>query len=217
MFIAATYVAVRESVANAGPYAIEGAFRWLDSQAAKEYLPSQPWRDALAPQAAKVLAQGSPLPPAHLALCAWLAAPDAARKLLAAGRPDVQNLAQQPLQAIPGPLREHTAFLLVTLGLRAEGSEGLKPLVRGFFDVHEALASVRFSSESWQTLSPELPRLKVWRDWDRCEKLRRAARTWLSEHVKSGNPLLDAADTQTRQDIARRVFRAPADSDDFLD
>jgi hypothetical protein len=217
MFIAATDVAVRESVGKAGPYAMQGAFRWLDSQAAKDYLPSQPWRETLAPQAAKVLAEGNPLPPAQLALCAWLAAPDTARKLLIAGRPDVQTLAQQPLQSIPLPLREYTAFLLVTLGLRAAGPEGLKPLVRGFFDVHEALASVRFSSESWQTLSPELPRLRVWRDWDRCEKLRRAVHTWLSEHVKAGNPLLDAANTQAQQDIARRVFRAPADSDDFLD
>jgi hypothetical protein len=113
-----------------------------------------------------------------------------------------------------------TAFLLVALGLRAPGPEGVKPLVRGFFPAHEALASIRFAPESWQILSPELPRLRVWRDWDRCEKLRRAVRAWLTKHVKSGNPLLEAADTTSNQDLARRVFRTPDeadDSDDLLD
>jgi len=116
----------------------------------------------------------------------------------------------------PQPLRSHTAFLLVTLGLRAPGPEGVLPLVRGFFPVHEALASVRFAPESWQILSPEFPHLRVRRDWDRCEKLPRAVRTWLIKHVKSRKPLLEAAETASNQDLARRVFRTPDDSDDLF-
>jgi hypothetical protein len=217
MFIAATYVAVRQAVEKAGPHAMEGAFRWLDNKVSHESLPSQSWREALATEAANLLSQGKPLPPAHLAFCAWFVPPDTARALLSASRNDVQTLAQHPLEQLPVPLRSHTAFLLVALGLSATGAEGLTPLVRGFFDVHEGLASLHFSSESWQTLSPEVPRLSLWRDWDRCEKLRRAVRAWLSKHVTTGNPLLQAANTTERREIARRVFASGSDPDDFID
>jgi hypothetical protein len=196
---------------------MEGAFRWLDNKISHKCLPSQPWREALSTQAANLLAQSSPLPPAQLALCAWFVQPDTARAFLSASRDDVQALAQNPLDIIPLPLRLHTAFLLVTLGLRATGVEGLKPLLRGFYDVHEALASVRFSAESWQLLSPELPRLRVWRDWDRCEKLRRAVHTWLSKHVTTGNPLLQVATTPAWRDLASRVLASEPDPDDSLD
>jgi hypothetical protein len=217
MFIAAAYVAVRESVAKAGQHAMEGALRWLNNKVSQEYLPSEAWRQALAAKAGKLLAEARRLQPDELALCAWLAHPDAARHLLSAERPDVQSLALQQLENIPSPLRSYTAFLLVTLGLRAVGPEGLSPLVRGFFAVHEALATISFSSESWQILSPELPRLVIWRDWDRCEKLRRAVRAWLHDHVKTGNPLLSAAVTPEQKEVALRVSNAPPDSDAFLD
>jgi hypothetical protein len=217
MFIAATCVAVRPAVEKAGPHAMEGAFHWLDNKVSHECLPSQAWREALATKAADLLAQGKLLPPAQLALCAWFVPPDTAKEFLSASREDVQALAQHPLDIIPLPLRLHTAFLLVALGLRAAGIEGLKPLLRGFYDVHEALASVRFSAESWQLLSPELPRLRVWRDWDRCEKLRRAVHIWLSKHVKTGNPLLQVATTPAWRDLASRIFASEPDRDDSID
>ena len=47
MFLAATFVAVRSAVKNAGSYAMQGAFRWLNNNIAHELLPSQTWRDAL--------------------------------------------------------------------------------------------------------------------------------------------------------------------------
>lgn len=46
--------------------------------------------------------------------------------------------------------------------------------------IHEALAAGEYSSESWQLLSPELPTLGWWRDWDRCKKLRRAVKRILA-------------------------------------
>jgi hypothetical protein len=110
----------------------------------------------------------------------------------------------------------HTAFLLVTLGLRAVNIQGLQPLVRGFCDVHEALASVRFSAESWQLLSPELPRLRAWRDWDRCEKLRWAVHNWLSKHMTSANMLQQLEMTPEWHELASRVFTINVDSDDFI-
>jgi hypothetical protein len=46
----------------------------------------------------------------------------------------------------------------------------------GCFQVYEALESGNYAWESWQILAPVLPYIGFWREWDRCEKLRRAVR-----------------------------------------
>ena len=208
MFIAATSVAVRDAVGKAGPYAIEGALRWLDSSVAHEYLPSQPWREALSEHAANRLQSDELVSPAALALCAWLATPETVRQVLNVCRQDVRNLAEQPLEALPTPLRLHTAFLLVTLGLRAGDAEGVKSLARSFFPVHDALASGNYSSESWLLLSPELPRLGMWKEWDRCDKLRRAVRKRLSRHKETmAEALLKSAIRSDHLDLVHQIYR----------
>lgn len=217
MFIAATYVGVREAVENAGPHVMQSAFRWLEYGIAHELLPSRAWREALAAPASKLLVGTEELPPAPLALCAWCVPPETARHSLSASRQDIQRLAEQPLDKLPSPLRVPTAFLLMALGLRAKSDVGVKLVVKGFFPVHDALASGDYSTESWSLLSPELPYLGWWRDWDRCEKLRRAVHDWLSQHVKTGNPLLAAADTAERRELSHRVSTGDTVSDNFLD
>jgi hypothetical protein len=216
-FLAATNVAVRETVKKAGPYAIQAAFRWLDYQIAQELLPSELWREALAAPAAARLTDPELLPPASLALCAWFLQPEIARQLLTISRQDVQQLAQQPLDLLPPPLRLPTAFLLVTIGLRATGTEGLKPLKRGYFEVYDALAATNFPWESWLLLSPELPQPGWWKDWDRCERLRRAVRQWLFQNVKTGDTLLDAAATKKHMEIARQTLAEDSGKEKFID
>jgi GTPase-associated protein 1, N-terminal domain type 1 len=221
-FLSATYVAVRESVEKAGPYAMQGAFRWFESAIAKELLPSQIWREALATPAAERLAGPGALPPAELALCAWFPPPETIRQVLTASRDDVQQLAQQPLDLLPHPLRLPTAFLLVTLGLRAAGSEGVKPLVRGYYEVYNALAvstasNIAFPWESWLLLSAELPQPGRWRTWDRCQRLRRATRDWLHVHMGTGKPLLDEAPSEKHHEIARRTLAEDNSTDNFID
>jgi len=216
-FFAATDVAVRETVKKAGAYAIQGAFRWLDTQIAQELLPSELWREALAAPAAVRLTDPELLPPASLALCAWFVPPDTARQLLTIARQDVQQLAQQPLDLLPRPLRLPTAFLLVTIGLRATSTEGLRPLKRGYFEVYDALAETSFPWESWLLLSAELPQPGWWKDWDRCERLRRAVRQWLFQYVKSGDSLFDAAASKKHNEIARQTLAEENDNENFID
>ena len=220
MFLAATFVAVRSAVKNAGSHAMQGAFRWLDNKIAQEYLPSQAWRDALTESAVDRLAEEKLLPPAELAFCSWFVSPEAMRKWLDTDREDVQQLAEKPLDLIPPPLRTHAAFLLVTLGLRAKTIAGVKLLSRGYFEVYNVLALSRATSEEWSLLSPELPRIGRWGDWDRCERLRRAVRKWLLKYAKYGNPLTEAATTQQQNEIARQVFSPDhnlREEDEFLD
>lgn len=206
MLVATTRIAVRDVVEKAGPYAIEGAFRWLDNKIAQERLPPDLWREALAPPAADRLQNAELSSPATLALCAWFLRPEVARQVLSASREDVVQLARQPIQELPPPLRLYTAFLLVTLGLRAGDLGGAALVARGFFRVHDALASNDYSSDSWRLLCPELPYLGRWKEWDRCEKLRRAVRMRLSPHIKLiSEMLLAAAVSPEHREIVRLI------------
>jgi hypothetical protein len=216
MFLTATGVAVRDAVEKAGPHAIECAFRWLDSPLAQKYLPSQIWREALAIPAANRLADDEHLSPSRLALCAWLVPPKVARQTLTANREDVQRLSGQPLDTLPPPLRVPTAFLLVMLGLNAESPEGLRLLAKGFFQVHDALASNQYASESWSLLYPELPRSPWWKEWDRCEKLRRAVRKRLL-HYPGKNPLLEIASGVAQREIANKILVNEIEDQEFVD
>lgn len=208
MFLTATNVAVRDAVTKAGPYAIQGALHWLDSSIAQEYLPSQLWREALAVPAENRLQSDESLSAAALALCSWLVPPNVARELLRSSRPDVQALAGQPLEMLPRPLRLHAAFLLVALALRARDGSAAALLARGFFPVYEALASGKYSSDSWLLIAPELPHLGAWREWDRCKKLRRAVREGLSQYATVvSRSLYESARDSEHRELVSRLFR----------
>lgn len=218
MFIAATYVSVREAVAMAGPSAMTGAFRWLEHQVAKEVLPSHAWRDALAPCAVAQLSQTKDLQPAQLALCAWCVPSEDVRRILSASREDVQGMAEASPDAIPAPLQVSTAFLLLTLGLRENSDAAANMVLRNFFTVHSALATGAHSSESWWLISPELPALRWWRDWDRCEKLRQAVHFSLSQRGACKR-LREFAKTSDERKIAHKVAESDSEesSPEFLD
>ena len=204
MFIAATYVSVREAVAMAGQFAMPGAFRWLENPISQVVLPSHAWRDALASHAIEMLAKSKMLLPAQLALSAWCMPTGEVRRILSATREDVQRLAEESPDAIPSPLRIPTAFLLLTIGLRENSDAAVNLILRNFFTVHGALASGAHSSESWWLLSPELPELGWWRDWDRCEKLRRAVHFSLSQRGACKR-LREFAKTSDERKIAHKV------------
>lgn len=221
-FVAATFVAVRESVEKAGGCAIKGISRWLESSIGQECLPSQLWREALATPVADCLRDQESLSPTVLALCAWIVPPEIVRQLLAASRQDVQQLAQQPLDRLPRPLLLPTAFLLVTLGLRASGLEGIKLIKRGYFEVYDALATstatnLNFPWESWLLLSSELPQPGIFRDWDRCKRLRRAVRQWIARYAPFENPLLTVAAKKEYTEIARKTLEPESETDEFTD
>ena len=216
MFLTATGVAVREVVEKAGPHAIDAAFRWLDDPISEELLPSHIWREALSYPAEGRLASPEPLPPDRLAFCAWLVPRKTARETISIERKDIKALADTPLDSIPRPLREHTAFLFVTLGLRAEGRNGASLIAKGFFFVHSALASTEYPPEPWALISPELPRSPRWSEWDRCEKLRRAVRKRLE--AKAERKLLyAAASNKMERELVDSIFTEQSDDEPFID
>ena len=210
MLIAATDVSVREAVAMAGRFAMTGAFRWLEHEMGKKVLPSYAWRDALASPAIDLLGQTRDLSPAQLALSAWCVPAEELRRNLSASREDVQRLGGRSPDAIPYPLQVSTAFVLLTLGLRENSDAAVNLILRNFFTVHEALATGGHSSESWRLLSPELPTLHWWRDWDNCDKLRRAVHVSLSQRGAC-KQLRYFAKTRDENKIARKVAEDESD------
>lgn len=159
MLIAATHMSVREAVGRAGTEVMSGALRWLQHPIAQQMLPSQPWREALADSAAELLRRETSLSPAELAFCAWCTPSHVVPCILSAERGYIQNLANQPLEVLPAPLRVPTAFLLAAVGLRAITDSGTSLIVKAFYPLHEALATRDYSEESWLLLSSELPYL----------------------------------------------------------
>jgi hypothetical protein len=192
MFISATGVAVRDVVQRAGKHAIDGVFQWLDYPISSELLPSQIWKDALAGVAFDYLRECTELSPARFALCQWFIPTKQARSIFSATRNDIQNLAGTPINNLPQPLRTPVAFLLVTLGLRDKSLQATRLLFHGFPHVYEALATNDYTSESWSLIAPELPRSPIWKEWDRCKKLRRALRVRLTRQADWQRLLQDA-------------------------
>lgn len=181
MFIAATYVSVRDAIAMAGEFSMVGALRWLEDPVSEKILPSHGWRDALAGPATELLREDRNLEPAQLALSAWCVPADILRDILHSEREDVRVLGDAATDSIPVPLRLSTSFLLLTLGLRSSSDYGVKLIIKNFFAVHSALSVSAQPPESWWLLSPELPSLGWWKDWDHCKRLRHATRYALAQ------------------------------------
>ena len=201
-----TAISARSIIRNAGSFAMDGAFHWVERDEAEDWMPSEEWREALAMPAAETLISGTPLSPIRVAFSAWLLAPQIAPQLLSASREDIQQLANESVDILPTWLRSHTSFLLVTLGLRSKDILGVKCLVRGFFSVYDSLAFGNYSSESWILLYPELPNLGFWSEWDRCKKLRYAIRNFPpinSVHV--AELLVEAATTPVQRHLAEQL------------
>jgi hypothetical protein len=108
------------------------------------------------------------------------------------------------------------------LGLRATGLEGVKLIRCGYFEVYEALATstdrrLNFPWESWLLLSGELPQSGMFRDWDRCKRLRKAVRKWIEKYPEFGNSLLAESNSSEQDKIARKTLETENEPEEFID
>ena len=73
-----------------------------------------------------------------------------------------------------GPRALYLRAFLLTVGFQNPGPDAAELVAESFEAVHEAAAENELSETAWLLLEPLLPSLGVWRDWDRCKRLRRA-------------------------------------------
>jgi hypothetical protein len=216
MLTAGTSVGTQAATLAAGPSAMDGVFRWLET-CAQSSPPPETWRAALSRPATAALSKDGVLLPTQLAFCAWCTPNDVVRSVLSASRDDVQQLASVAFDSMPGFLRVHTAFLLSMCGLRSNNEAGSRLIVRSAFEVHEALLIGAYSFQTWMLLSPELPNLRWWQDWDRCRKFITAVRNWFYANGIDASSLLTAADTDERRKLAHSILYGQSTPDEFTD
>lgn len=70
-------------------------------------------------------------------------------------------------------LIEISAFLLA-LGFNNPGLNAAELVANSFEAVHNAAYEKRLGNKSWALLKDHAPSLSIWRDWDKCERLRAA-------------------------------------------
>lgn len=183
--------AERETVTLAGSHLTEGLLKWLKT--GNIHLPSKAWREALVTPLARGLIEGTLSPPL-LALAAWVLPPEQASSV-PGHRADVQALAGQGLNDVPGLLVIPTLFWLTSIGLKTPGQDGFNLLTRAFFRVYDAVARSDYSREAWERLALALPEARLGWDWDRCRRLRHALQQWLSSNPGLADAMSRAAPT----------------------
>lgn len=176
MLQAGSAAAAERSVRKFGAVAVFAAMTWFDEsrcQSPRDLL--EGWRRALSPQTSSLLA--------------WLADSPAVREASATLIADLSNPhspevrrngADVWLKTIANPdsmtsastrVRLH-AFLLA-FAFDAPPGRTDELVARTFETVHAALAEGRLADDSWVWIDDHLPTLAIWRNWDRCERLRR--------------------------------------------
>jgi hypothetical protein len=174
-----TSVAASEIVQHIGPGALDATVQWVETTGSTK-LPPALWREALRPYAEQKL-QTHSTSAVELIMCSLLAAASVA-EAVPADRSDVQAAAKQPLSQFPLALQLPAAFFFLTIGMQASGIAACRLILRGFFPAHESLARQTEPPESWRLLQRHVPTLWFWQQWDRCEILRSAARSWLADN-----------------------------------
>jgi hypothetical protein len=202
MLLAGGSVAIRELVTSAGSAAFEAAVQWQVEDSPGALLPTL-WRDALRMEAQRRI-ESEALSPIELAFCATLLNHSGAERL-SPSRHDVQRLAAMNSEDLPEALRLPAAFLLVMLGLRANGTEGATLLARGFFNVYDALDGAAEPPEAWRLIQPQLPVLWFWQEWDRCEKLRRGLSAWAGNNDRFVHIVAKAARSERDREIMKTI------------
>jgi tetratricopeptide (TPR) repeat protein len=98
-------------------------------------------------------------------------------------------------------LVETIAFLL-TLSFN-NPKDGACELARLSFEiVHDSVANSELESHSWQNLEKHLPSLSWWRNWDRCERLRRGL---VESYINYYWPVSNFFETVRQEETFKRI------------
>jgi hypothetical protein len=99
-----------------------------------------------------------------------------------------------------------TLAFLLHVGLRGRDHHAMNLVLYTFPRMHRLAARNEISNTAWRVVEPLMPKLGILRDWDKCERLRRAvARSWVREHWPT-EPLLLAAGTQELRRLLTRTL-----------
>ncbi len=169
-----------ELIARLGFAAVHAVLKWLDRRSSVcaitlDTLPKE-WRRVLG------------MHPTLLLECLTSAAFEGnevsayATTLLDPHSPDVHNFVDSSWRALAQvtpairdrTLRVATMAFLLALAFDGVGASAPFLVAASFSVVHAAASKAELPFDAWKSLRVCLPNLNGWRDWDQCEKLRRA-------------------------------------------
>src|SRR5438045_155351 len=93
----------------------------------------------------------------------------------------------------------HRRARALAKALSGAGPSPAKGLFEHFGPVHDALAKRTLPEDAWLELLPHLPSIGFFRDWDRCERLRRAAVMLLDAQGACVSALMRSMDARNIQ------------------
>jgi hypothetical protein len=176
MLQAGSDAAAERAARRFGPVVAETVLTWFDESECQSPrdLP-EGWRRAIASQTAAILdwlGGREQVREATGALIADLLNPHAAEVQRHGADPWLKVL-ENPSPGTPTAARNRLCTFLLALGFDTPTGRPDELVARTFVPVHAALADNAIGYESWIWLDDHLPSLALWRNWDRCERLRR--------------------------------------------
>jgi hypothetical protein len=84
------------------------------------------------------------------------------------------RLSENELATLEIEILVHTMAFMLSLGFNNPGVNAFELVSRSFQIVHDAAEKDSLKYESWACLKNHVPSISWWRDWDKCERLRRA-------------------------------------------
>jgi len=87
-------------------------------------------------------------------------------------------------------LSDELSIYLMCRALSGKSCQGLSLLVRTFDTIYSLLEHSKISFDSWREIEKFLPRSRLFLDWDRCDRLRRAVALTLLNNRASGGILV---------------------------
>ncbi len=143
--------------------------------------------------------------PEVLAVCCWVLLPTFANEPSRL-KDFLKPLGDISLGRLPAVLQEPVAFTFTGIGL-AVSNEGSIFLAKGLHRTYEALAKEHVEPDRWRFLSPLLPDLAFWDQWDRCKRLRKAVREWAKDTNGGKAALLSHISSESEREFVCAIFK----------
>jgi hypothetical protein len=176
MLHAGSDAAAERAARRFGPVVVDTVLSWFDESEWQSPLDlPEGWRRAIASHTAAILewlGGRQQVREATGALIADLLNPHATEVQRHGTDPWLKVL-ETPSAGTPTAARNRLCAFLLALGFDTPRGRPDELVARTFAPVHTALAGNAIGYESWIWLDDHLPSLALWRNWDRCERLRR--------------------------------------------
>jgi len=194
-----------EVIERLGPQAVDAVVEWVDNWVKSPSDIPYEWRRALASKPGSLLKwlQGAAAArDLTIALIITLLDPDSPEVYSFDTRMWPRLLATIGSANLDHKTYVHAMAVLLALGFNKSESGGVNLIALTFEVVHDAAESGELDYDGWRLFKDRLPPLSWWRDWDKCERLRRGL---VDRYIHYGWPVDQFLQSVKRQETLCRI------------